>query len=139
MTHPSDGQPRDAQKRFSRRTNSAPESRLQSVPSDAELFEVELMRIEQRIAKVVAAGRDAVADGTDSYDNATVAVIRLAALFENDKRFEPFLEDVTDLERRGVAGTRNMAAHRGYASMDDEVFWDTITVQVPALIAKLRG
>ena len=53
-----------------------------------------------------------------------------------DAGWEPL---AADLERRGVAGTRNMAAHRGYAAMDDEVFWDTITVQVPALIAKLRG
>lgn len=110
-----------------------------SRPSAGEILIEELDRIDVRLCQVLASGREAFVEGSASYDHAIVAVIRLAALFEKEQeRFGDLLAGVTQLERNGVTQTRNIAAHHGYAAMDDERFWRTVTVYVPALIAKIR-
>ncbi|WP_417562850.1 antitoxin [Microbacterium sp.] len=108
------------------------------LPTDRALFADEVERIRARVEKVVREGRELFFDGSGSYDHATVAVLRLAALF-NDGRFGPFLTAATDTERRGIPATRNIAAHRGCASMNDDVFWETVTVQVPRFLDKVQN
>lgn len=106
--------------------------------NDRDRFREELDRIDLRVRRVIADGRERFHEGSDAYDRASMAVIRLAALFEDDDRFAGFLSTATDTERRGIVRTRNIAGHRGYAAMDDDTFWETVTVQVPAFIAKIR-
>ncbi|MGB3376646.1 MAG: antitoxin [Microbacterium sp.] len=112
---------------------------MTDVPSAREVLAGELDRISERLSRTEADGKDVFFEGSDSYDRAIVAVIRLAALFEDDRRFGALLSDVTERERVGIRNTRNITAHHGYASMDDETFWETITVDMPAFVAKLRA
>ncbi|UJP09228.1 antitoxin [Microbacterium sp. KUDC0406] len=107
-------------------------------PSPRDLLSDELDKISSRIRHTTADGRDAFFDGSASYDHAVVAIVRLAALFEDGARYGELLSAATPRERIGIAHTRNIAAHRGYAAMDDELFWQTVTVDMPAFIAKLR-
>lgn len=109
------------------------------LPTAHQLLSTELTRIERRLQLTASGGRAQFFDGSDSYDHAVVAIIRLAALFENERsRFGALLDTVTDTERRAIIATRNITAHHGYAVMDDDVFWATICEDVPALIAKIR-
>jgi uncharacterized protein with HEPN domain len=108
-------------------------------PSAREQLDAELDKIERRLAQVEAQGRDSFTEGSESFDRATVAVLRLAALFEDENRFAPLLESATEVERRGIAHTRNIAAHVGYAAMDEDTFWVTATRDMPAFIAKIRA
>ncbi|WP_166844080.1 antitoxin [Isoptericola sp. BMS4] len=108
-------------------------------PSAREQLAAELDKIERRLQHVEMRGRDSFAEGSESFDRATVAVLRLAALFEDEKTFAPLLESATEVERRGIAHTRNIAAHVGYATMDEDTFWVTATQHMPAFIAKVRA
>ena len=112
---------------------------MSDLPSAREVLTAELNAISVRLARTAADGRDQFFEGSDSYDRAIVATVRLAALFEDERRFGELLADVTDRERMGIRHTRNIAAHHGYASIDDDTFWETVTVDMPAFIAKLRG
>lgn len=116
--------------------SSAPD---EGAPAVAEVLQRELVRIERRIDDVVSRGREAFVVDSDSYDRATVAVIRLAALFEDDRRFAPYLRVATLEERRGITTTRNIAAHSGYGAMNTEVFWQTVTERLPDVIARIRA
>lgn len=112
---------------------------MTDAPPAREVLADELDRISKRLARTEADGRDDFFEGSDSYDRAVVAVIRLTALFEDERRFGELLGEVTERERIGIRQTRNIAAHHGYASMDEETFWETATVDMPAFIAKLRA
>lgn len=103
-----------------------------------EAFDAELDSITARVSRVATAGWDAFVDGSASYDVASMAIIRLAGVFEV-RRFEPFLVEVTPVEQRSIKATRQYAAHGGYREMDDEEFWHTVTVDVPELISRLRS
>lgn len=125
----------DFSRRFAERRTSAPTD--DATPPAADLLAAELERIEKRIERVIGDGRDAFADGSDSYDHATVAILRLAALFE-ERRFQPLLASTTPEERQGITATRNIAAHIGYASMREQTFWETTTILVPAFVERIR-
>lgn len=114
------------------------EREASGAPSPEESLLIELERIQVRLNDVIEQGRPAFFEGSDSYDRATVAVIRLAALFEEPSRFAPFLTAVADDERRGITTTRNIAAHSGYRAMDADLFWQTTTEHLPGVIARLR-
>lgn len=111
----------------------------EGAPSAADVLIDEVSRIENRIDDVISQGREAFAEGSESYDRAIVAVLRLASLFEEEKRFSEFLAVVTAEERRGITTTRNIAAHRGYGAMNAGVFWRTVTELLPDLLARIRA
>lgn len=106
--------------------------------SSRSAFDAELDAIAQRADRVAAAGRAAFIDGSPSYDTASMAIIRLAGLFEV-RRFAPFLGIVDPIEARGIRATRQYAAHGGYREMDDDEFWRTITEDVPEFVNRLRS
>jgi methylmalonyl-CoA mutase N-terminal domain/subunit len=108
-------------------------------PPAREVLDEELSRIERRIDDVIAQGRESFTEGADSYDRATVAILRPAALFEQPRRFSAALEVVTPEERRGITTTRDLVAHRGYGAMNTAVFWSTVTERLPEIIARIRG
>src|SRR5699024_454328 len=91
------------------------------------------------IDDVITQGRAEFTEGSDSYDRATVAILRLAALFESDERFGELLRVVTLEERRGIITTRNIAAHSGCGAMNTEIFWRTVTERLPEVIARIRA
>ena len=130
-----------AGQRFTPRPRLSPSRRhppsVPAPPSARELFDQELDRIDARVTAIRGAGRAGFHDGAAHYDQASMVVIRLAALFEDDDHAE-LLSRVTDDERRGVSAMRNFAAHRGYRAMNDDWLWETVTVQVPQLLDRLR-
>jgi len=133
---PDDDAP-DATSRWSPRPRTP--ARSHGAPTAAETLRDELVRIERRIEDVIAQGRDAFSEGSDSYDRATVAVLRCAALFEESGQYRPLLDVVSQEERRGIVTTRNIAAHSGYGAMNAEIFWRTVTERIPEVIARLRA
>ena len=42
-------------------------------------------------------------------------------------------------ERRAIRTTRNIAAHAGYRSMDDSLFWMAITRRVPEILDRIQA
>ena len=98
---------------------------------DAEL---ELSRA--RIGIVVARGREGFRDGEETYDVACMVIIRLAALLERPE-FAPHLTTITREERLAIRTTRNIAAHAGYRSMNDNLFWLAVTRRVPEILDRI--
>lgn len=98
-----------------------------------------LVRIQRRIDDVIHQGREGFTEGSDSYDRATVAVLRLAALFEEPGKYGPHLTVVTLDEQRGIITTRDIAAHSGYGAMNTDIFWRTVTERLPEVIDRIRA
>lgn len=103
---------------------------------DEENLRRELLRVRARAERVRAAGRDAFVDGSESYDIASMAIIRLAALLE---RAAPgrLAERLAAEEIAAIRTTRNIAAYAGYDGMNDEAFWRAITIRVPEIVDRL--
>lgn len=108
-------------------------------PSAPDVLRDQLDRIERRIDDVIAQGRNAFREGSDSYDRAIVAVLRLAALCENPTRYAPHLDAITLDERRGIVTMRDIVARSGYSAMSTEIFWRTVTERLPEVIARIRA
>lgn len=96
----------------------------------------ELDRILTRTETVTRLGHDAFTEGSASYDVASMAVIRLAALLERAE-FASFARLLSDDEVAALRTTRNIAAHAGYIGMNDDLFWTAITVRLPAIVRRL--
>lgn len=92
-------------------------------------FADSLADIRTYLVLATEGGRDAFFEGSSAYASGCVAIIRAAALFEQDE-FEMFLTAVPETVARGVRTTRNIVAHSGYRSMDDDVFWTTLDVHL---------
>lgn len=65
-----------------------------------------------------------------------MAIIRLASLTERAE-FAPWMTLLTKDELLSIKATQNIAAHGGYATMDVDRFWDTVTKRVPELVERL--
>lgn len=111
-----------------------PPSHRQS--TDSTILVDELTRILQRTERVAATDPASFSDGTQPYDVACMAIIRLAALLERPE-FTSATERLTPDERAAIRTTRNIAAHAGYRGMNDELFWAAITIRVPQIIQRL--
>ncbi len=97
----------------------------------------ELRRIERRVEeRVVGSDRAAFRNGSDSYDAASMAVVRLHGVLER-REYAFLLDAVTDTEVRAISMIRNTVSHGGYRPMDDESFWETATLQLPELVLRL--
>ncbi|GAA1808177.1 HepT-like ribonuclease domain-containing protein [Agromyces neolithicus] len=96
----------------------------------------ELERVLRRLDAVAASARNEFVDGSSSYDAASMAVIRMAALLE-DSATSKLADRLTEDEVRGIRTMRNIAAHGGYVGMDDDVLWRAVTVQLPQLVRGL--
>ena len=97
-----------------------------------------LVDIDSYLDEARRAGRVGFEPRTARYAAASLAIVRAAALFENED-FTDLLADVPMGTRRGITATRNIIAHAGYATMNDDVFWHTVDVSLPSLIAALRA
>ncbi|MFE7845717.1 hypothetical protein ACFUTX_11070 [Microbacterium sp. NPDC057407] len=67
-----------------------------------------------------------------------MAIIRTAALFEADE-FQQLRGDVPEEVVRGIVTTRDIVSHSGYRSMNDELFWDTLTIHLPPYLDAWRS
>lgn len=93
--------------------------------------------IDSYLAVARHGGPDEFEPRTARYAAASLAIVRVASLFENGD-FAVYLGSVPDGARRGVIATRNIVARAGYMAMDDELFWRTIDVDLPPLLERLR-
>lgn len=123
--------------RFTRREDSEPAQRRGVAETRASFIDC-LDDIGSYLEEARRGGRRGFEPRTARYAAASLAVIRAAALFENDD-FDGFLRDIPEMTRRGITSTRNIVAHAGYATMDHVVFWQTIDVHLPALLVRMRG
>ena len=105
---------------------------------DRENLDAELALIRDRIDVVISHGREEFYDGAQAYDVACMVIIRLAALLERPE-FMPYLVAISEDERRAIRTTRNIAAHAGYRSMDDSLFWMAITRRVPEILDRIHA
>ncbi|WP_460523055.1 hypothetical protein [Humibacter antri] len=58
-------------------------------------------------------------------------------MLEDTSPFERHFRDMDDDSRRGIITTRNIISHAGYGSLDESVFWKTVTVDIPRALARL--
>jgi len=109
------------------------------VPSfDAENFLRELDVIAHRVKRVAAVPVEAFSADCPEYDSACMVIIRLAAFLEREE-YAPYMDTLTSPEKRALRTTRNIAAHSGYQSMDDQLLWMAVTRNVPDMIERLRA
>lgn len=123
-------------------------SRFVRVPRASEgasAAEISLVKLNDSLDSIAnlldhatAGGRDAFVRDSPAYASGSMAIIRAAALFETDE-FETHLRDVPDEVKRGIITMRNIASHSGYRSMNDNLFWDTLTVHLPPHLSTWRA
>lgn len=113
-----------------------PRKRRQSVSHDEENIRQELSRIYSRTQTVASKSRDDFADGTEIYDVACMLIIRMASLIERPE-FGPWAAILTGDEVNAIRTLRNIVAHAGYAAMNDDIFWQVVTVEVPEVVERL--
>jgi hypothetical protein len=101
-------------------------------------FEESLDAIDTFLHHAIVGGRDEFVDNSPAYASGSMAIIRTAALFETEE-FAIYLSEVPDEVARGIVTTRNIASHSGYRSMNDDVFWDTLTIHLPPYLASWRA
>lgn len=129
-------QPREPRSgRFAARRGSPSELRLDN---DRENLRALLDDVDAGLERVALDGRSAFTHGSDSYAHGSLAIIHLATALERDE-YTPYLMDIGDGERRGLVTTRNIIAHSGYKTMNNDQFWDTLTLHAPLLVQKVRN
>lgn len=104
--------------------------------TDLENLRDELMRIRGRTEAVVRSDRQAFTEGSATFDVASMAIIRLAALLERPE-FAELAHLLSGEEVAAIRTTRNIASHAGYEGMNDDLFWAAVTIRVPAIIQRL--
>lgn len=129
MTEPSAG-------RF-RRVEQSADFEPTSHPSDRANFLDALDEIDHTLTLATRSGAEHIPCRSLEYYTACMALIRLAALFE-EEAYQLFLSPASTTERRAIATMRNIAARAGYRGMDDKLLWRTLTTDVPDLIKRLR-
>lgn len=105
---------------------------------DAENFLRELDVIVQRVKRVATVPAESFNADCPEYDSACMVIIRLAAFLEREE-YAPYMGAPTSPEKRALRTTRNIAAHSGYQSMDDQLLWTAVTRNVPDMIERLRA
>lgn len=100
-------------------------------------FAAELAKVEERLDRVRGSDRNDFHDGSPSYDAASIAVVRLTGLLERAE-FARARQALTEEESRSLRTIRNIISHGGYADMNDDVFWVTVTTHLPDLVRRLR-
>jgi hypothetical protein len=121
--------------RFSRRPRTEDTSAPNLVRAK---FIDSLDAIETLLGHAVRGGREQFERDSPAYASGSLAIIRTAALFETDE-FAPYLAGVPDDIVRGIITTRNIASHAGYRSMNDDLFWTTLTAHLPPYLVAWRS
>ena len=116
-----------------------PRATRKHAPSfDAENFLRELDVITHRIERVATVPAEAFSADCPEYDSACMVIIRLAAFLEHEE-YASYMDALSSSEKRALRTTRNIAAHSGYQSMDDQLLWTAVTRNVPDMIERLRA
>ena len=131
-----DEQPRERAGRFTRG-----HAALGSPAPDPEIvqerFLDSLEAIDGFLKHAIDGGRERFSRTSPAYAAGCMVLIRTAALFETEE-FAAYLSEVPPQVVAGIKVTRNIASHSGYRSMNDDVFWTTLTVHLPPYLAAWR-
>lgn len=103
---------------------------------DRQNLHDELTRILHRAEAVASTDRTGFAEGAVHYDVASMVIIRLAALLERPE-FADHARRLTPDELSAIRATRNIVAHAGCVSMNDDLFWMAVTTRVPVIVRRL--
>ncbi|BFM24406.1 antitoxin [Microbacterium sp. che218] len=93
--------------------------------------------IEAFLGHAVSGGREAFRRTSASYASGSMAIIRAAALFETDE-FAPFVSDTPIEVVTALRTMRDIASRTGSRAMNDDLFWVTLTAELPPHIADWR-
>ena len=116
-----------------------PRAPKRQTPSfDVDNFLRELDVIARRIDLVAGVPAQTFNADCPEYDSACMVIIRLAGFLEREE-YAPYMDALTEVEKRALRTTRNIAAHSGYQSMDDKLLWTAVTRNVPDMIERLRS
>ena len=124
------------QRRGSRFQPKARRSSTERAANDRQRFRHELIQIRRRTQAVANSDRAAFAEGSPTYDVASMVIIRFAALLERSE-FADFTHLLSADEITAIRTTRNIVAHAGYEGTNDDLFWAAVTIRVPAMIQRL--
>lgn len=119
------------------RFRRAPRAEQPPVPHAQANFLESVDAIESFLGHATSGGRSAFRRTSPSYASGSMAIIRAAALFETDE-FVPFVTDTPAEVATALRTMRNIASHAGYRAMNDDLFWVTLTVELPPHIASWR-
>lgn len=103
---------------------------------DEEIIRHGLLQILRRAQAVASGFREDFAEGASSYDVASMLIIRMASLIERTE-FAPWASMLADDEVNAIRTMGNIVAHAGYATMNDDIFWNAATVEVPEVVERL--
>ncbi len=116
-----------------------PRAARRHAPSfDVDNFLRELDIITHHVERVADVPVGAFSADCPEYDSACMVIIRLAAFLEREE-YTSYMDALTSSEKRALRTTRNIAAHSGYQSMDDQLLWTAATRNVPNMIERLRA
>ena len=104
--------------------------------TDTQNLRAELLRIQKRTTMLTGSDRTKFTEGSATYDIASMVLIRLASLLERPECAQ-FTELLTSDELAAIRTTRTIAAHAGYAGMNDDLFWAAVTIRVPGIVQRL--
>ena len=96
----------------------------------------DIERFAASARRVVARGHDGFTDPDDD-DQRRIArslIVDLSAAA--DRLGEPFRKRHPEIDWTGIRGVRNFVAH-DYDGTDDEILWQAIAVQFPAIVSDL--
>jgi len=93
--------------------------------------------IDAFLGHAVSGGRGAFRRTSASYAAGSMAIIRAAALFETDE-FAPFVSDTPIEVVTALRTMRDIASRTGSRAMNDDLFWVTLTAELPPHIADWR-
>ncbi len=119
------------------RFRRAPRAEQPPAPHAQANFLESVDAIESFLGHAISGGRSAFRRTSPSYASGLMAIIRAAALFETDE-FAPFVADTPAEVVTALRTMRNIASHAGYRAMNDDLFWVTLTVELPPHIASWR-
>jgi hypothetical protein len=112
-----------------RRPKRAPEHRRESIRR-------QLSRIHSRVLTVASGSRDDFVDGAPLYDVASMAIICLSSLLERSE-FAPWAALMSDNEVQGVRALGSIILSSRHAEINDDIFWNVVTVEVPEVVERL--
>lgn len=119
------------------RFRRAPRAEQRPAPHAQANFLESVDAIEAFLGHATSEGRSAFRRTSPSYASGSMAIIRAAALFETAE-FAPFITDTPAEVVTALRTMRNIASHAGYRAMNDDLFWVTLTVELPPHIASWR-
>ncbi|WP_150952767.1 antitoxin [Microbacterium testaceum] len=127
----------DSEAQPAARFRRAPRAQQSPAPHSRANFLESVDAIEAFLGHATRGGRSAFQRTSPPYASGSMAIIRAAALFETDE-FAPFVRDTPAEVVAALRTMRSIASHAGSRAMNDDLFWVTLTSELPPHITEWR-